>query len=127
MTSKKSHKSSAVYLTQIQDRLQRLDRQFEHGREHFMASEDAQDAAIRNLEIIGEVVKRLPLDLTALRPEIPWKQIAGFRDVAIHNYEDLIIEDVWEILKNDLKPLQEAVNAMQSALTASGDADPGSS
>ena len=51
MTSKKSHKSSAVYLTQIQDRLQRLDRQFEHGREHFMASEDAQNAAIRNLEI----------------------------------------------------------------------------
>jgi uncharacterized protein with HEPN domain len=126
MTSQKPHKSSAVYLTQIQERLQRLDRQFEHGREHFLASEDAQDAAIRNLEIIGEIVKRLPRDLTDLRPEIPWKQIAGFRDVAIHNYDDLIIKDVWKILEHDLRPLREAVNAMHSALTASGDSDTGS-
>ncbi|MCH7226432.1 DUF86 domain-containing protein [Verrucomicrobiaceae bacterium E54] len=54
------------------------------------------DAVTRNLEIIGEAVKHLPEDLTGQFPGIPWRAIAGFRDVLAHSYfktEDSIIWD----------------------------------
>ncbi|MCC6803990.1 MAG: DUF86 domain-containing protein, partial [Anaerolineae bacterium] len=43
-----------------------------------------QEGVIRCFEVIGEVVKRLPPELTAAHPGIPWRQISGFRDVLIH-------------------------------------------
>jgi len=54
------------------------------------------DAVIRNLEIIGEAVKYLPEEITGQFPEIPWRAIAGFRDILAHSYfrtEDSIIWD----------------------------------
>lgn len=51
-------------------------------------SEDwrTRDAVLHNLEIIGEAVKRLPEEPKQEAPEIPWKRIAGFRDVLAHAY-----------------------------------------
>ena len=51
-----------------------------------MADRMRQDAVIRTLEIVGEAVKRLSVDIRDRRPEIPWKQIAGMRDRLMHDY-----------------------------------------
>jgi len=62
----------------------------------FTADRRTVDAVTRNLEIIGEAVKFLPDELTELAPEIPWRAIAGFRDILAHSYfrtEDSIIWD----------------------------------
>lgn len=64
--------------------------------EAFVQDRRTVDAVTRNLEIIGEAVKYLPDEVTALRPEIPWRAIAGFRDILAHGYfrtEDSIIWD----------------------------------
>ena len=55
-----------------------------------------QDAVIRVFEIIGEAVKSLPEDWTDKEPEIPWRQIAGFRDVLAHAYFAVESSIVWE-------------------------------
>jgi uncharacterized protein with HEPN domain len=55
-----------------------------------------QDAVIRVFEIIGEAVKSLPQDWTEREPEIPWRQIAGFRDVLAHAYFAVESSIVWE-------------------------------
>lgn len=47
----------------------------------FSKSRLYQDAVVRNLEIIGEAVKRLPKKLIEKYPEIEWKKIAGLRDI----------------------------------------------
>ena len=54
-----------------------------------------QDAVIRVFEIIGEAVKSLPEEWTAKEPEIPWRQIAGFRDVLAHAYFAVDTSVVW--------------------------------
>lgn len=62
----------------------------------FVADRRTVDAVTRNLEIIGEAVKFLPSALTDSWPEIPWRAIAGFRDILAHSYfrtEDSIIWD----------------------------------
>ena len=48
------------------------------------------DAVIRNLEVIGEAVKNLPDEVKDEKPEVEWREIAGFRDVLVHQYFRLI-------------------------------------
>lgn len=66
-------------------------------------------ATIRSLEVIGEAVKKLPSEVTAKYPEIPWRSIAGMRDVLIHEYFGVDYGLIWRTAKRDLKPLEEAV------------------
>jgi uncharacterized protein with HEPN domain len=64
--------------------------------ETFLCDRRTVDAVIRNLEIIGEAVKHLPEEMTGGFPDIPWRAIAGFRDILAHCYfrtEDSIIWD----------------------------------
>jgi uncharacterized protein with HEPN domain len=64
-----------------------------------------QDGVIRNLIVVGEAVKNLSADLRESEPSTPWKSIAGMRDVLIHEYLRMNLEQVWETLVRDLPPL----------------------
>lgn len=77
--------------------------------ESFVNDADIFDACVRRLEIIGEAVKRLSQDFKAKLPEVPWKEIAGFRDKAIHDYASLHAGIVWETIESDLPQLQTAL------------------
>jgi len=65
------------------------------------------------IEAIGEGFKRIDAktnqQLLPKRPEIPWKQVIGMRDHIAHGYFDINTDFVWDVIQNDLKPLQEAV------------------
>lgn len=74
------------------------------------------DATIRRLEVIGEAVKNLPLIFTEKYPEIPWRKIAGFRDVLTHSYFGVNLERIWEIVKKDLPELKKEITKIQKVL-----------
>jgi uncharacterized protein with HEPN domain len=59
----------------------------------------------REMEILGEGVKRLPSDLVARYPQIPWKQIAGTRDRISHGYDETDYDVLWDAAKNDVPAL----------------------
>ena len=61
----------------------------------FDADQKTQDAVIRVFEIIGEAVKSIPDEWTEKEPDIPWRQIAGFRDVLAHSYFAVNSSVVW--------------------------------
>ena len=66
------------------------------GYDSFVQDRRTVDAVTRNLEIIGEAVKHLPEEMILRFPEIPWRAIAGFRDILAHGYfrtDDAIIWD----------------------------------
>ncbi len=68
-------------------------------RDEFMEDAKTQDAVLRRLEIIGEAVRNAPIDFRDKCPEIPWKAIAGTRDILIHEYFGVDLELVWEIVE----------------------------
>lgn len=84
-----------------------------------MQSNMRQDAVIFCFLVIGEAIKRLDDELTALHPEIPWRQYARFRDVLIHQYHSTEIMIAWLASQQDLPPLKAAITSILSSLDAS--------
>ncbi len=75
----------------------------------FRASNQIQDAVIRNLEIIGEAAKNVPADFRSKFPKIPWKEISGMRDVLIHQYFGVDLDAVWKVINDDLPALKQKI------------------
>ncbi len=60
------------------------------------------DAVIRNYEIIGEVSNKIPKELKDKHPEIPWRQMNGLKNLAIHEYHIVDNSLLWEIATEKL-------------------------
>jgi uncharacterized protein with HEPN domain len=71
-----------------------------------------RDALLYNLVIVGEAVKRLGPETTARHPEIPWKSIAGLRDLLTHEYFRIEMAEIRKIIDRDLGPLGAAVEGL---------------
>lgn len=109
------------YLRDILECIQRIVQFTATGRDAFLQSPLLQDAVIRNFEVIGEIVKRLSPDLLHPYAQIPWRSIAGFRDVLIHDYENVDLESVWDTVQKDLPPLKSVVETMLATLEENED------
>lgn len=70
------------------------------------------DAVIRNLEIIGEAVKKLPEEFRKDYPDVEWSKIAGLRDILIHEYFGVNMEIIWDVVSNKIPELKKSVKKM---------------
>jgi len=102
-------KTDQIYLRHILDAIEKIDSYVSVGRDVFMTTSHWQDATIRQLEIIGEATKRLSKALRSSHLEIPWRRIAGLRDVLIHDYLGVDLEAVWQITQKDMPKLRISI------------------
>ena len=73
-----------------------------------------RDALLYNLLILGEAVKALSEETKARRPETPWRQITGLRDLLAHEYYRIDMAEIDKIIDNDLPALKSAISALRS-------------
>ena len=105
-----------VYLRHILDAIEKIDSYIAVGYDEFMSASHWQDAAIRQLEIIGEATKRLSVDLRSQYDDVPWRRIAGLRDVLIHDYMGVDLEAVWEVTQQHLPVLKDQLTLILDEL-----------
>ncbi len=99
-------KDDNLYIDQILDSIRKIDL-FVKGKtkKKFLAKQETQSAVILQLALIGEVTKKLSLKFKNIH-QLPWKEIAGFRDKAIHDYFSMDLDLVWDTVKKDIPPLK---------------------
>ncbi|MCT7985213.1 DUF86 domain-containing protein [Laspinema sp. A4] len=97
------------FLKDICDRIGQIEIYTQPGKAEFIESRLIQDAVIRNFELIGEGVKRLSSSLRQTYPAIPWRKIAGFRDVLIHDYLQIDLDEVWDVIDRNLPELKHNI------------------
>jgi uncharacterized protein with HEPN domain len=85
--------------------------------EGFKKDDKTKFAVIRALEIIGEATKHISEEFRKKYPEIPWKDMAGMRDVLIHDYFGIDEETVWRTVKEKIPNLKPSIEKILSKLS----------
>ncbi|UFT99901.1 DUF86 domain-containing protein [Radiobacillus kanasensis] len=102
-------KYDKLYLRHILECIENIESYIPNGEDDFFSSKLIQDAIIRNLEIVGEATKRISKDFREQYPHVPWKEMAGLRDVLIHNYFGVDNGIVWNVVEKEIPPLKEKI------------------
>ena len=85
-------------------------------KEEFLSRTEKQDSVIRRVIIIGEAVKYLSSEVKANYPEVPWRRIAGMRDLLIHEYFGIDLDLTWQVVQNDLEVFKQNLLKIDSDL-----------
>ena len=99
-------------IIKIQQYTQTIDEQ------DFLDNTQIQDAVLRRLEIIGEAVKNIPQSFRDKYPRIPWKKIAGLRDILIHEYFGVNLRRAWKAAKEDILDLKQELANVRKDLNS---------
>lgn len=105
-------KTDTLYIQQVCDAIRKIETYVASMTyEQFCTDDKTQSAVIMQLIIIGELVKKIS-DSTKETADLPWKDIAGFRDVAVHEYFHLDLEIVWNTIVERLPEMKGKLCSM---------------
>lgn len=102
-------KDDKFYLNHIIESMTYIESYITGGKDEFFKSRLIQDAVMRNLEIIGEAVKKVSMNTRNQHEDIPWREMAGLRDVLIHEYFGVDLRTVWGVVEKELPRLKPQI------------------
>jgi uncharacterized protein with HEPN domain len=76
------------------------------------ANDEKLSAILYQISIIGEATKRLSPTFREAHPEIPWREIAGMRNVIVHEYDQLDLDVIWDVVQNKLSELLRLITPL---------------
>ena len=103
-----------TYLRHILQCIARIDEYVVGGESSFIESTLIKDAVMRNLQTLGESTRRISQVLKSDSPDIDWRGISRFRNVIVHDYLDISLDRIWEVIVRDLPVLKNQVEALLS-------------
>jgi uncharacterized protein with HEPN domain len=93
-------------LIDIEEAIRRILRYADNvSRAELEMNDEKVSAILYQIAVIGEATKRLSQEFRQQHPEIPWRDIAGMRDVLIHKYDQVDFDVIWDVLQNKLPEL----------------------
>jgi uncharacterized protein with HEPN domain len=111
-------KRDELYLRHILDASAQIAEYVSVGHDRFLIERHWQDAIIRQLEILGEASKHLSQELRDEHPNVPWRRIAGLRDVLAHNYMGVDLNAVWQAASESVPALRSSIQTILNELEA---------
>ena len=113
-------KADGVLLDHIRECIERIQEYTGRERAVFFESHLVQDAVVRNLQILAESTQRLSETIKDNEKDVPWRAIAGFRNVLVHGYLGIDLEIVWSVVEKDLPKLSSAIERMARSVRSPG-------
>lgn len=99
-------------LRDILEAIERIERYTSKGREEFMQDELIQTWVVHHIQIIGEAARRLSEEIRSEHDEVPWPAIIAMRNILVHDYFSVDIDEVWSTIERDLPPLKVEVSSI---------------
>lgn len=108
-----TNRESIDYLQDIADAIEKVE-EFTAGMNYdqFRADEKTIFAVVRAFEIIGEATKKILPEARTRYPNIPWKEMTGFRDKLTHEYFGVDLKVVWQTLREDIPILKPMISEL---------------
>ncbi len=94
---------------EMMEAIQRIDKYAGRGRQAFVADELIQTYIVHNLQILGEAAAKIPSDQQREYPNLPWPKMVGMRNVLVHNYFNIDLDIVWQVVETELPALKEKI------------------
>jgi len=104
--------SDRVLLAHMVECIQRIREYTAGDRSRFESSHLVQDAVMRNLQTLTESSQRLSDAIKGTEPQVPWRELDGFRNVIVHGYLGVDFAAVWLVIEQDLPPVAAALARM---------------
>ena len=112
-----SKRDVRLFLTDMLEAIEKIERYTEGlTLEELWENDLVADAVVRNLEVIGEAARHVPMEVRECFPEINWRQIVAFRNVVIHEYFAVDLDIVWTVAERHLPQLKRAVQKILAKL-----------
>jgi len=110
-------KNPEVFIEHILECMELIQKYLKNAtKAEFLDSKQLQDSVIRRIEIIGEAVKNIPAGLKVKYRGIPWKQMAGMRDILIHEYFGIDLELTWKVAVKDMPGIKNKISKIKKDL-----------
>ena len=113
---KASSEADRVLLDHIRECIERIQKYTDQERSVFFESHLVQDAVVRNLQTLAESTQRLSDVIKDNEKDVPWRAIAGFRNILVHGYLGVDLEIVWSVIEKDLPDLSSAIERMAESI-----------
>ncbi len=109
-------KDNSVYIEHMLSCIHRIN-EYVDSKEQFYDSRLVQDAVVRNLQIMAESSQRLPDYIKDEHHAIPWNNIAGFRNILVHDYLGVDLDMIWSVVEKELPTLETVLTKIEHQLS----------
>lgn len=96
-------------LNDIADAIALIKREMIRGRAEFDRDDRLQVWMVHHLMIIGEAVRAIDPAFRQKHPQVPWREIAGMRNLLVHDYFRINTAIVWETIERDVPRLEAQI------------------
>ena len=112
-----------AWLADILEAIENIEKHVARGRDVFSEDELVQVWVVHHIQIIGEAAARLGEETRRLIPEIPWSDVVAMRNILVHRYFGIDLDEVWSTVEKDLPVLREAVKSVLAQIGKNGSED----
>ncbi len=103
-------------LLDMLEAIERIERHAAKGRAEFEKDELIQTWVVHHLQIVGEAAAKLSRDFQEQHSSIPWPQVVAMRNVLVHDYFGVDLEEVWRVVERDLPELKSKLKKLIEGL-----------